>query len=440
MKKLQKTVLFSLIIFALNSTAFGETGNEDNGDDFMYDRDILFEDRDNFISENGDLPVKQIRIRGLEKTRGSVILNESGLKSGEKLSSFDPHRFINRLKKKNLFTDIHINYIRESDTVIIDLSLNEKWSIIPLPVFYTNGETTLYGFYILETNFMGYGKAIFAGGTYSENSKNAIFGFIDPSLFGTQFLANLFLIYKDSISQSGTADKKFYSEYSSKIRTARVDAGYSFLNGVKLFLSEGYNDNIVDSGYSNSLYPPDSRRFLLNGALLKFDFLKYYEYLYYGLKGEINCYTHIPADGGSEYNTIDYKIDYSHKFFNFHRVTLYSSGSAGDRPTVFEEKIGGDTGTRTLPADIIAADNYFNYSVVYEYPFFKFSRGAVTLLGLWEHGIYNRNNSSYADYYGPGCGVLLYLKRIALPAVGFNYAWNLKTGNSEFSINVGYTF
>jgi len=70
----------------------------------------------------------------------------------------------------------------------------------------------------------------------------------------------------------------------------------------------------------------------------------------------------------------------------------------------------------------------------------RFSRAAVTILCFWEQGVYNKDNSPYNNYYGPGGGVLLYLKRIAFPAVGFNYARNLKTGNSEFSVNVGFAF
>ena len=39
-------------------------------------------------------------------------------------------------------------------------------------MFYSNGETTVYGIYILESNFMGYGKTIFTGGAFSEKIKS----------------------------------------------------------------------------------------------------------------------------------------------------------------------------------------------------------------------------------------------------------------------------
>ncbi len=430
-----------LIFSSLCISAYSaQNSNSDNGDDLRYDRELLLQARDIFIKTNGDIPVKHLIIHGLKRTKESVILEEYHISEGDKLSEFDPHHFINRLKKKNIFTDLEINYIRESDYVIIDLTLREKWTIIGLPVFYSNGETTLYGAFIIESNFLGYGKTVFTGGTYSDKSKSAIFGYVDPAVLGTDFIGNLFFTYKDSIDKNGTMEKDIFSEYKSKKQTARIDAGYEIINAVKLYLSGGYNAGIVDNDYSDSLNQPETQKFYLAGTQIKYDFLKYYEYLYYGLKGEFRLYAHIPVENEKEYNTADYKIDYSEKFFNFHRLTLFSSGSAGNKPAVLEDRISGKTGTRTLPADIIAADNYINYSIIYEYPVIRFTWGSVTLLALWEHGVYNKDDSPYYDYYGPGAGVLLYLKRVAFPAVGFNYARNLQTENNEFSVNVGLTF
>lgn len=436
-----KTAIITLILCYFHSLAFSaENGFNGNENDIRYDREILLQARDNFIKENGDLIIKGLTIAGLEKTRSGVVINESEINEGDSLSSFDPHRFINRLKKKNLFTDISISYKKDSEEVLIELTLHEKWTIIPLPMFYSNGNTTTYGIFIIESNLLGYGKSLFTGFTYSEKSKSAMLGYVDPSINWTNAAGSLFLIYKDSIIQNGTMDEKIFQEYKLSQTTVRIDGGYSFSNSFKFLLSGGYQNGILDYDYSGSINPPESQKFYLAGGVIKFDFISYYEYFFFGLKGEIHGYTHIPVDNEKQYNTIDYKIDYSHKIFNYHRITLFSSGAAGNKPDVLEERISGRTGTRTLPADIISADNYANYSIVYEYPFARFNKGAITLLGFWEQGVYNKDHSSYNSYYGPGGGILFYLKRVAFPAVGFNYAKNLKTDHNEFSVNVGLNF
>jgi hypothetical protein len=434
-------LVFFLIIFSTRPYIYPDENNNDlDNEDHRYDRELLIRARDKFISENGDLLVNNIQVSGLKNTKESVVLNEAGIVPGMKLSSFDPHRFINRLKKKNIFTDMTIVYTLENNTVIIRLYLHEKWTLIPIPMFYSNSDTTVYGIFFLESNFLGYAKTLFTGISYSDISKSAVFGFIDPSIRGTGFTGNLYLTYKNNIERKGTMNKSIFSEYKARFRKARIDSGYTFSENIRIYLSEVYDEGIVDEGYSDSLNAPESMRYIMTGTVMKLDFLKYYEYLYYGFKAEMKYYMHSPIDPGKKYSTLDYKMDYSHKIFNFHRITLFSAGSTGNKPAVLEETISGTTGTRTLPPDIISADNYYNYSVVYEYPFYRFSRGAVMLLCLWEHGIYNRDDSGFYDYYGPGGGILLYLKRIAFPAVGFNYALNLKTNNGEFSVNIGFSF
>jgi hypothetical protein len=59
---------------------------------------------------------------------------------------------------------------------------------------------------------------------------------------------------------------------------------------------------------------------------------------------------------------------------------------------------------------------------------------------LWEQGIYSNDFSKNNSYYGPGAGLLFYLKRIAFPAIGLNYAINLKTNENEVSVNVSSGF
>ena len=109
--------------------------------------------------------------------------------------------------------------------------------------------------------------------------------------------------------------------YGDNPNTTVVEAGYSKI--VAADRAMAYSQNVIytpDSNvnvnsimdiyansalttnytYMDSLNPPESQRFYLSGAQLKIDDLKYYEYLYFGFKGEIKGYTYIPA--GDEKN------------------------------------------------------------------------------------------------------------------------------------------
>ena len=151
-------------------------------------------------------------------------------------------------------------------------------------------------------------------------------------------------------------------------------------------------------------------------------------------------YEHIPADKNSEgYMTSEFKMDWSFKVLSFHRISLSAFGFYGDTPVIAEKRIGGRQGFRTIPADIITSGKYASGTVSYEFPFLKYSWGAVTLLSFWEQGIFKTDENT-ETFYGPGAGILFHLKRIAIPALGFNYARNLKTETNEFSVAAGFSF
>lgn len=426
-----------LLLFFCSSSAASTTANDNN---YKYSREFLLNQKIEFIINNGDLVIKEFRVRGLNKTRMSYILNQTDTKPGDNLSSFDPQEFVNRLKKKNIFSDIEIFYINESGMAVIEVIVSEKFTIIPIPMFSSNSRNTVYGLYILESNLMGYGKNLFTGATWSESGWSGILGYIDHSLLNSDFRLNLFLIHKNYIYQNGDPEGYLLSEYKSKENITRLDLGYGFSSRYIFYISGTHQMVTVDDNYSKSYNIPESREDFRAAFLFSLNSLKYYEYFYYGFRLNYEASEFIPLIKDSErYYSTEINMDYSLKVFSFHRITLYTAGYYSTAPEVARKRIGGKTGFRTLPADIITSDKFATGTISYEFPFLKYNWGAVTLLTFWEHGIFNSTDKSYR-FSGPGSGILFYLKRVAVPAIGFNYARNIETGNNEFSVSAGFTF
>ena len=428
-------------LYAANGNGTAAALTDESLTNMKYDREFLIDKRDAFIEFNTDLPVTEIIIKGLRKTSRDLLLRETGIEAGAPLSTFDPHLFINRMKKKNIFTEIEINYIRGESGAVIEITVEEKWTLIPLPIFSSNRHGTSYGFYLMESNFLGYGKFLFAGGTISSESGTAMIGYIDPSIAGTRFRGSIFLSYRNEVYQNADMDYVLHREYKAEKGMARLDLGYGFTESFKLFASGGYEQGITDSSYDDSLNIPGDEKAWLAGGIAKYEHLVHYDYLYYGPKLEIKCFRHIASAAEySDYTTAGYKFDYSFRFIGYNRLSFASNGGKGDRPEIFEEAIGGKPGGRTLPAEIITADSYINYTASYEYPFMKYRWGSITLLAFWEHGWYENEITGGEAYYGPGAGMMMYLRRIALPAMGLNVARNLVTGTTEYSFNIGMSF
>ncbi len=427
-----------LLLLCYNAAASSADSIDDNN--YKYSREYLLSQKIEFIINNGDLTINEFRVKGLKKTRLSYILNQTDTKPGDLISAFDPHEFVNRLKKKNIFSDIEILYIQESGMAAIQVVVSEKHTIIPIPMFSSNSRNTVYGLYILESNLMGYGKNLFTGATWSESGWSGILGYIDHSLLNSDFRLNLFLIHKNSIYQNGDPEGYLLSEYKSRENAARLDLGYGFSSRYFFYISGTHQLLTVDDNYSKSYNIPESREDFRAALLFSINSLKYYEYFYYGFRLNYEASEYIPLiKNSSPYYSTEINMDYSIKVFSFHRITLYTAGYYSTAPGIARKRIGGKTGFRTLPADIITTDKFATGTVSYEFPFMKYNWGAVTLLSFWEHGIFNSGEKSYI-FNGPGAGILFYLKRVAVPAIGFNYARNMETGNNEFSVSAGFSF
>ena len=440
MKTIRTAFVLILLLFMMQSKSYSDVDSSAEDLDISFSPEYLISVRDKFIEENGNLPIREIKIEGIKKTSTELIIKDAGILAGDSLAEFDPHRFVTRLKKRNIFSEIKIFYTRDNDSVIINTLLKEKWTLIPLPMFYSNGEKTLYGVYIIESNFLGYGKTLLGGVAFSADDKSIITGYMDSSISDTRFATNVFFVYKDAIIENYAMDKFVFGEYKLTQKSFAADLGWTFTDEIKGFVSGGFISCNVDQDYKDSLNPPQSENFYRYGTYLSLNFLDYYEYLYYGLRSLVRFYSYTAGKEKNSYRAVYYEIDYSYKLFSYHKITLFSSGAAGNRPTLLEERLGGKNGSRTLTAGNMPADNYINYSIIYEYPLVKLKHGAFTTLLLWEQGIYSNDDSKNNHYYGPGAGLLFYLKRIAFPAVGLNYAVNLKTMENEVSANVSSRF
>ena len=440
MKTIRTALVLILFFFMMQSKSYSDVDSDIEDLDISYSPEYLISVRDKFIEENGDLPIIEMKIEGIKKTSRDLVLKDAGFLAGDKLSAFDPHRFATRLKKRNIFSEIKISYTKENDSVIINTALKEKWTFIPLPMFYSNGDKTLYGIYLIESNFLGYGKTLLGGVAFSADDKSIIIGYMDSSVNDTRFATNFFFVYKDAIIENCTMDKTIFSEYKITQKSFSTDIGWTFTDEIKGFVSGGFISCDVDQGYDDSLNPPQSENFYRYGTYLSLNFLDYYEYLYYGLRSIVRFYSYTSGKENNTYRAAYYEFDYSYKLFSYHKITLFSSGAIGNRPPLLEDRLGGKNGSRTLTAGNMPADDYINYSIIYEYPLVKLKYGAFTTLLLWEQGIYSNEDSKNNHYYGPGAGLLFYLKRIAFPAVGLNYAVNLKTKENEVSANISSRF
>ncbi len=381
-------------------------------------------------------------MKGNARTQDRVVRRIAGLRPGDVLEKENLEQARINLQKSGLFAEVRIRAEPCTDpagegspAVRIILEVEDKWTLIPIPVFSSDGSSSVTGGLILiESNLAGTGKMLISGGMGGTEGFSGFAVFSDPALFDTPF--------KLSFSASGGAgsEERLYPDgeksysFDSNDAGASLGLGYQFTNRLSAALGGRFEQRDI-----NRLKGPDSEDLKLKqtqgevslsssydatvpyGALLKGCMVS--GRAVYFLFEKTAC-----ADGQASAHIPT--------FWN-QRLRLLGAGGGGFRPVLAEESISGRDGFRTLPFGRVSAEDYWSAAAAYDVPVFSQDWGSVVISGFYEHGWYRSPAVGRHYFYGPGGGFRVYLRKLAIPALGIDAAYNLSAGQMVMSIALG---
>ena len=73
----------------------------------------------------------------------------------------------------------------------------------------------------------------------------------------------------------------------------------------------------------------------------------------------------------------------------------------------------------------------------YDYPFLNQRWGALVLSHFWEYGVYAGDAVDPQRFFGPGGSFRVFIRQVAIPALGLNIGYNLQTRRPAVSFTIG---
>lgn len=394
--------------------------------------------RDAFIAQHGDLPVGEVSVHGLAKTRASVVFDSVDLAPGAPLSRVDPERLLQQLHAVGLFKRIDIRYAHRGDHAAVIIDLEEKWTLIPIPFVFSSRSVLRYGFFVFDTNLLGYNKKLFVGAMNSRQGWNANAVYIDPMIMGSRFTGTVAGVVGNRIYEDADFDRDVYRRYRADFSSLTGTVGHEFRRIATVSLVGRFQHASVDPSYVDAIDAPSSEQSFATGLRLRYRDQRYHLYTSEGVRAEAE-YLHGFSAGsrGAEYDQGKITAEFARFFLTSHLVTLGVKGMRSNLPEVFQERPGGQMGYKTVPSEVVQAHCHYTAYAVYERPIYRPTWGTFTALAFAEGGELRREGGVTEGFYGPGAGVRLYLKSVAIPAFGFDVAYNLRQGNVEFTFAIG---
>lgn len=379
----------------------------------------------------------EVRFSGLTRTSAAALARRLHL---ERYRSLPPdvrarEQLASSARALGVFSEVRVEPVPGEDAVT--LTVREKWTLFPFPFVSVSDTKTSYGAFVMEMNFLGLLKMLFAGAVFSADGVALMGGFIDPAVAGSRFSWSAFFRYSTDLLEDSTDTGAVYSRYEADIVSVTGTFGYALARGGVLSVYGEYRDVAVGSGGA-PLAPPPSAGMFFAGMRLRIDRQFFRSWFGEGLRVQAlatgaRSLTAGVADGHRLEVTGQYDLALGRSV----RLGMLATGGSARVPDALLTRIGGKPGFATLPQQTLAARDWWSLQLQAEGAFWRPGRATFTALVMAEAGQYAREPGAWQSFCGPGVGVRLYLQRLALPAMGLNTGWNVTSGELCTGFAVG---
>lgn len=388
-----------------------------------------------------NLPISDFVVEGNKKTNSHIIIKRLLDYKGLAVSDFDESEARNRLMKLDIFKEIKFDYLASKTNVTLKVLVVEKFTLIPLPVASSSRGINSAGLFILERNLFGLGKTFYGGGIGSTNGWEAMAGYYDTSVFASNYRFNLTYKGGEQLFDNGVRSKEIRQTYKALSHEIKNHTGYTFTENLAAGSYMRYQTFKKRSGEHTFNDEPITDATVISPGLyftytdfIMVDFYRKGLLLYSNAGIDQSNSQSVETFFRSETRLRATTAGFFDHAFGISFFSMYS-----EVPQISEHRIGGIQGSKTLPLEMVSTDSYAALTLFYEIPVIHFDWVTFTMLQFFEGGFYkNERTPQPVKYYGPGFGIRMYLKDIAIPALGFDVSYAIPEKELLSSIAFGF--
>ncbi|MDR1931946.1 MAG: hypothetical protein LBQ57_03880 [Spirochaetales bacterium] len=384
--------------------------------------------------------VTEISISGLERTRDHVARYHLKKFIGREAAGLDFDEVKAAVLDTGMLEPLSVELEAKpgGEGYILKVTVEEKWAIIPLPMFNYSSDSLTAGGIIVDTNAFGLGDTFAIGGTYMTEGWNVL------------------ALYEHKPSQDYVPGWEFGGLYSREerrdtnqkdedIRRFKLDAiiasfGLSYALSDNLTASIAFlfqQGTLLDSG-DPLLAPADDARAMGLSPALSWEESSWDGYLLSRRNATLKYDWTAGIDFPSFY-AVSLEAIYEKSLIPGFRLNLQSGIVYSPNATVFFEKDPSAALVDILP-DTFAARSYAGLSLGLEKYLYRFSWGTLSLLTAYQ-AVWSEGSILGEELDQGAAGFLrLYLSKIALPALGIGMAYNVSSGYRRMVISLGISF
>jgi hypothetical protein len=337
--------------------------------------------------------------------------------------------------------EVKIENAKNESGKILWMRVQEKWSVFPIPVFFINSDGFSGGLMFMDSNAFGLNDKFIAGGIYGTSGWMAALMYFHQGRKGVPGW-NAAFMYSSGVKDYQNQKEKSIRNFQLDSLSAMMGLSYSFnqifSGNVNVSLS---NEDIRRT--SDSFAVPEHDGFYLNPRigfrLSQSDWDAYF----LSEKSLSSSFEYSYGFDGPSYYTLSIDGNLEHSLFpvllpglkGWLRAALHYSP---DAPPLFE------SGSSSVKIDILPssflAKNYIGGSVGLEKSLFRFSIGTLSALASYQLVFSEGPLLDQNIDHGIAGGVRMYLRKLAIPALGFGVSYNFAASYFQMNFSLGMSF
>jgi len=380
--------------------------------------------------------ITSIEVTGLKRTQPHIVMYQLERFKGKDAAAFDQNEVIAVIKTLGVLEPVSVELEVSDNEIVLCVTVEEKWSLFPFPFFYAGSGETNYGLFLLDANAFGLLDNAIIGGAYSSNGWSAMAMYNHtPDRNGALGFTAVFL-YMHQKKEDVDRTEKIIRAYSGSRLFASLGINYDFTDFFACSASLYYSDFSLNKN-DLMINPPESgARFI--GFTPRFSFNdSSWDGYFLSVRNISLEYSYNFALLGLSYHQIGYRGNYEKALIPGFRLNIKSAGvlwKSSSDPLLEEGPVKAQV--NILPKNYSAL-YYFGFYAGLEKYIVKFNWGTLSVQGSWQCVFSgNKINCLYFDH-GPSGGMVFYLSRLALPAIGANIAYNMVSELFQFSFSIG---
>ncbi|HYG69603.1 MAG TPA: POTRA domain-containing protein [Anaeromyxobacteraceae bacterium] len=384
------------------------------------------------------VPVARIEVTGNTRTRTDVIVRALRLEAGDVVSVEALPELRRRVLNLRLFSAATVELRPAEDGAVLEVAVEERWTLLPFPFFSSSGGRWQAGLFAVESNLLGWNKTLVAGGMVSNRGGSAFGLYRDPAIRGSRWTSALSLSWSDTDRERVRRDVVVDSYTDQRFEASAV-VGRRLTPELEVSAGGFSVINRPEPREGFALAPPRGE---VHGVQLAVEYegQDYRDWFDEGLAARLRVQEGLEPLGSTRtFRRVSLAAEYTRALPLAHTFTVRASGDLVEGDPVLDAlQLGARPGSRGFTQNGLWAEEAATLGAEYQVPIWRPRWGTLTANLFVDLGV-ARWLGHGTDWAAPGLGLRVYLRNVAIPALGVDVTRAPDTGELVTSVAAGFS-